>query len=94
MKIIHCCKFDAVHGGDAAATWEGTGNNSWGEPQWSKEVTSICTTTQLGPLTQQDCLNSDGTRTVQSCISGGPSVSVGGVGIGAQVNACSTISIR
>ncbi len=52
------------------------------------------TTTQLGPVTQQVCDNSDGTRSVQSCLNAGPSIGVGGVSIGGQVNACSGRSIR
>lgn len=53
-------------------------------------VTSACYTVQIGPATVQTCINSDQTKTVQSCLQAGPSGSIGGVGLGVTGQVCST----
>lgn len=56
----------------------------------SGESLSACYTVQIGPTSSQTCYNQDGTTTVQNCVNGGPSVSIGGLGLGGQLNVCST----
>jgi len=83
-------------------------NGSWGSPGGqtataqnfalatarSGEVLSACYTVQIGPVTSQTCTNSDGSKTVQNCVNVGPSVSVAGMGFGAQGNICSTRTVQ
>lgn len=52
------------------------------------EPRSICISAQIGPVTVNRCLNQDGSVTVTSCVTAGPNVNVGGVGVGVSASVC------
>lgn len=54
-------------------------------------VTSVCTTTTVGPATVQICANSDNTTSTQTCINMGLGGSINGFGVGQNVSVCSTV---
>lgn len=92
MRDISCEELRAVSGGNAQDSTTGSFGGGIGTNSGSSAVTSGCYTIQVGPATSQTCVNSDGTKSVQTCIQVGPSGSLGGVGLGVTGQICSTTS--
>ena len=55
-------------------------------------VTSVCTTTTVGPATVQICANSDNTTSTQTCVNMGLGGSINGVVLGQNVSVCTTVT--
>jgi len=66
-------------------------DGSWGP---GETITSFCYGLDIGPGASRTCVNSDGTKSTETCIEGGLSVSVGGLGLGAKLGSCSTKTKR